>query len=566
MKNKRFWIAGIGVLLIAALGWYVWCGGSGMGESPDPEKEELDSKQMEALWENAEHTPYGKYPEEVIYTLGKISGSNNSNLPLDETYEENGYTRYLKEMLNIQNEDVFEIEDGDPYYEAVSLAIKDRDIPDVMVVKGRDNLKELVKFDLIADLTQVYQECSTDRIKEMYNSCGENLLDSATFEGKLYALPDTVIDHGATLLWMRKDWMDQLELKEPETMEEAMQIIKKFVTQDIAGNGETIGLVSSTDIVSENGSMYSLDPIFTIFHAAPQDWILDKNGNVSYGSIAKETKEALSYISGLYQSGILDSRFLLRTTENIDQLIREGKCGAFFGKWWAPNNPLMDAYSADSDADWRPYFLTKEDENQVQRFASYDDWQYVVVRKGYEHPEIVPKYISVMFDYTRYEDKRAEEINDYFSLNVDPTARPMNINVDYRDALNRATTSIRGALDGEIPVEELTALEKSYYNTCKSYLNGQLTTANAWAAYASRITAVGLLVDTGFQTDIPLSLGESDGELPADLLKMEKQLFLQIVVGEKPLGYFDTFVDQWYVSGGREYTQQVRQSYAASLG
>lgn len=534
-----------------------------MGESPDPEKEELDSKQMEALWENAEHTPYGKYPEEVIYTLGKISGSNNSNLPLDETYEENGYTRYLKEMLNIQNEDVFEIEDGDPYYEAVSLAIKDRDIPDVMVVKGRDNLKELVKFDLIADLTQVYQECSTDRIKEMYNSCGENLLDSATFDGKLYALPDTVIDHGATLLWMRKDWMDQLELKEPETMEEAMQIIKKFVTQDLAGNGETIGLVSSTDIVSENGSMYSLDPIFTIFHAAPQDWILDKNGNVSYGSIAKETKEALSYISGLYQSGILDSRFLLRTTENIDQLIREGKCGAFFGKWWAPNNPLMDAYSADSDADWRPYFLTEEDENQVQRFASYDDWQYVVVRKGYEHPEIVPKYISVMFDYTRYEDKRAEEINDYFSLNVDPTARPMNINVDYRDALNRATTSIRGALDGEIPVEELTALEKSYYNTCKSYLNGQLTTANAWAAYASRITAVGLLVDTGFQTDIPLSLGESDGELPADLLKMEKQLFLQIVVGEKPPGYFDTFVDQWYVSGGREYTQQVRQSYAA---
>ena len=223
----------------------------------------------------------------------------------------------------------------------------------------------------------------------------------------------------------------------------------------------------------------------------------------------------------------------------------------------------MDAYSADSDADWRPYFLTEEDENQVQRFASYDDWQYVVVRKGYEHPEIVPKYISVMFDYTRYEDKRAEEINDYFSLNVDPTARPMNINVDYRDALNRATTSIRGALDGEIPVEELTALEKSYYNTCKSYLNGQLTTANAWAAYASRITAVGLLVDTGFQTDIPLSLGESDGELPADLLKMEKQLFLQIVVGEKPPGYFDTFVDQWYVSGGREYTQQVRQSYAA---
>ena len=46
-------------------------------------------------------------------------------------------------------------------------------------------------------------------------------------------------------------------------------------------------------------------------------------------------------------------------------------------------------------------------------------------------------------------------------------------------SLNRATTSIRGALDGEIPVEELTALEKSYYNTCKSYLNEALVVSLA---------------------------------------------------------------------------------------
>lgn len=37
--------------------------------------------------------------------------------------------------------------------------------------------------------------------------------------------------------------------------------------------------------------------------------------------------------------------------------------------------------------------------NETQKisvFESYDQWMYVVVRKGYEHPEIVAKYVSAI--------------------------------------------------------------------------------------------------------------------------------------------------------------------------
>ena len=50
-------------------------------------------------WEYASTTPDGKYPELVTYTLGKMTGANNSNLPKGETYENNAYTRYLREYL-----------------------------------------------------------------------------------------------------------------------------------------------------------------------------------------------------------------------------------------------------------------------------------------------------------------------------------------------------------------------------------------------------------------------------------------------------------------------------------
>lgn len=305
----------------------------------------------EEQWEAAETTPLGKYPETVEYTLGKISGANNSNLPVGDTYEDNAYTRYLRNVLNIQNVNVFALEADGSYEEALEAAISDRDIPDIMVVNGRDNLVRLVENGMIADLTDVYRQCTTDTIKEMYHSYGDSLLDSATFDGKLYAFPNAEIDDGAMMLWLRNDWIEKLGLEEPKTMEEGMDIVKAFVENDAAGNGETVGLACSTGLIAGSDETYGMDAIFTKFGSAPENWILNDNGEVEYGSLTQETKEALGYLNELYESGVIDSRFLLRKTENIDELVIEGKCGAIFGRWWAPNNPLISSYDEDSTAD-----------------------------------------------------------------------------------------------------------------------------------------------------------------------------------------------------------------------
>ena len=103
------------------------------------------------------------------------------------------------------------------------------------------------------------------------------------------------------------------------------------------------------------------------------------------------------------------------------------------------------------------------------------------MRKGYEHPEIVMKIISVLFDYTRYEADDAEEVNDYFALNVDPTARPLVINVDYNEATYQVTEEIREALKGDLPEEEMSAIARSYYEACRRYQEGDDPSAEDWA-------------------------------------------------------------------------------------
>lgn len=516
------------------------------------------SEESRKAWEKAETTPYGAYPELVTYTLGQMNGANNSNLPEGDTYEDNAYTRYLRKMLNIQNDNVY-MESEDKYSEFVNIIVKDQTLPDVMVVSDRETLKELVENDLVEDLTDAFEKCTSPRIKEMYESYGGELLEAGKFDGKLMAVPETVIDHGPNLLWLRKDWMDELGLKEPETLEDAYEIIEAFVKNRMGTEEgeEPVGLVCDTNLVGTTSSSYSVDTIFDSFHASPQRWIC-KDGEIMYGSLTEETKNALSGLHDLYKRGILDKNFALRAQNNIRDLVAEEKCGAFFGLWWTPNNPLMDAVERDKTADWEPYYLQEPSDQEI--YASLRNNKYVVVRKGYEHPEIVMKIISVLFDYTRYEADDAEEVNDYFALNVDPTARPLVINVDYNEATYQVTKNIRAALEGTYEVKDLTAIEASYYQACKNYLEKEDYTAEDWAAYKSRLSAVGLLVDGEYTPAVHPYMDDTDGVIPQSLKQLEKDAFIKIIMGEEPVSYFDVFVQQWYQQGGKELEEQVRRS------
>lgn len=550
MKIKR--IGAVFFLVVC-----VFCG-CGKHEISHEKNGQNVSEEYRRAMEKAETTPYGAYPELVTYTLAQISGANNSNLPEGDTYEDNAYTRYLRKMLNIQNDTVY-MDTEERYSELVNILVKDQNLPDIMVVTDREILKELVENDLVEDLTEVFEKCTSPRIKEMYESYGDALLNSGKFNGRLMAVPETVIDHGPNLLWLRKDWMEELGLEEPETLEDAFEIIDAFVQNRMGTeDGETpVGLACDTNFVGTTSSSYSVDPVFDSFGANPQRWI-SQDGEIVYGSLTEETKEALDYLHKLYDRGILDRNFALRAPNNLRDLVVNGKCGAFFGLWWTPNNPLMESYEKNSEADWEPYYLQELADKNV--YESFRDNKYVVVRKGYEHPEIVMKIISVLFDYTRYEAEDAREVNEYFALNVDPTARPLVINVDYNEVTYQVTENIEAALNGNYPEGNLTAIEQSYYQACSSYLSGKDYTAEDWAAYKSRISAVGLLVDKHYTPAVRSYLDDAGGEIPQSLRQFETSTFIQIIMGEKPVSYFETFVEQWYQQGGHELTQQIRLS------
>ena len=349
-----------------------------------------DNEEYNARMEEARTTPFGAYPETIEYTLGKMTSVNNSNMPENDTYTDNAYTRYIKSVINVQNVDVFEANDSQ-YDTNVSMVISMGSLPDIMVVSSQDEVEQLVEAGLIEDLTESYNNCISDRIRKMYESYGDSLKDMVTYDGKIMALPETNITDGPNLVWLRKDWMDKLGLSEPHTIDDVVNIVKHFISEDPGNNGvdasgkpNTVGLAVDTDVTGECGysSEFLLDIIFACFGAYPKQWIMNDDGEIVYGSVTDEAKEALSYINNLYNQGVIDNDFLLRTSTNICELIENGLCGSFFGPWWAPNNPLANAVSRNPDADWQPYLIATDSDGTTSYHSQNTCYKYVVGGEG----------------------------------------------------------------------------------------------------------------------------------------------------------------------------------------
>lgn len=529
-----------------------------------------DNEEYNARMEEARTTPFGAYPETIEYTLGKMTSVNNSNMPENDTYTDNAYTRYIKSVINVQNVDAFEANDSQ-YDTNVSMAISMGSLPDIMVVSSQDEVEQLVGAGLIEDLTESYNNCISDRIRKMYESYGDSLKDMVTYDGKIMALPETNITDGPNLVWLRKDWMDKLGLSEPHTIDDVVNIVKHFISEDPGNNGEdaagkpnTVGLAVDTDVTGECGysSEFLLDIIFACFGAYPKQWIMNDDGEIVYGSVTDEAKEALSYINSLYNQGVIDNDFLLRTSTNICELIENGLCGSFFGPWWAPNNPLANAVSKNPDADWQPYLIATDSDGTTSYHSQNPCYKYVVVRKGYEHPEIVAKMISVMFDKVRFDCTDSEEFKNYYQLNVEPTARPLSINVDYNNALSICYRNIDATISGRKNPDSLELLERSFYDACSEYIKNANKTSTQWAAYISRIKACSLIAQDNIKVVDSLYFKTTDTMKSHwwRLKAKEKEAYLKIISGEEDISYFDTFVKEWNEQGGQIITSEVSES------
>ena len=502
--------------------------------------------------------------------------TQNAKLPEGDTYEDNAYTRYVKEKLNAVCVNAFEAT-GEDYDRQVSLAIASGELPDMMRVGSREILTELMENDLIADLTEVYDEYATDYLKSLYDSYGDRALGGATYDGRLMAIPTTSVDAAPCQVWIRQDWMERLGLTIDEdgngtiTLDELEMVAKEFIEKDPGNSGNPVGIpmVHSLNTNDYGASAFAMTGIANAFGAHPKLWLQDEDGKVYNGSNTKETKEALGLLTRWFSEGILDPQFGTRTWDDMSALLTNGRSGITFGAWHTPDWLFNNVRSMDNEAVYESYVL--EDKNgKANVFHNNASDGFIVVRKDYEHPELAIQITNLFYDEIVNSETLATDAPEVVQSEesaVDGSAKPFNIVVNRSTSLLDDYSVIYRGINGEIEADEARTIETGNVINIESisrYLEDSENSEVAdWAKYHSRMKGVGLiekLTNEGtFNWVEPVFWGTTETMKTngANLTKLEEEVFIKIVTGSAPLDAFDTYVADWNNQGGAQIIEEI---------
>ncbi len=499
---------------------------------------------------------FAPYDETVSVNIGRETVVS-LDLPDGDDQEHNKYNDYLENALNIDiNYDW--LVDTSAYNEKVNLAIASGEIPDVMYVNSQAQLKQLVDNDMVEDLTDYMEPYFSDDFNQRYANYGAFGLESAIFDDRLMALPNLNGGYEFSFMWVRRDWVEALGAEMPTTLDEVADLARLFMEKDPNGNGEgkTIGIALNSHVAGIYNNLGNLDPIFGAFKSFPRQWMRDENGEVSYGTCAPETKEALAYIADLYKEGVIDQEFAVRTSDDFNSLLLSGRCGIFFGPWWMPDWPLNAALANNPDADWAPVLAPLDANGEFNVYRQRPNNQWLVVRKGYEHPEIIFKMLS----YTIAHQNDDEVENFYPDTSVLWTIWPVIMIYREEDTIPKDYKALQHAMDtGD--TSGLNTELLNVYNQAKVWVDTQ--DPAAWQVYTCRLVGPEVTTREEVRTfDNVYPLISEDMELQwAGLEKLENEMILKTIMGEMSIDEFDGFVEKWNAQGGAEITADVNTQF-----
>lgn len=551
MKNWKRLIAAL--CAAAILFCLSACGETPVAPEVDPSEAAATAEKM---------GPYTPYEETVVLTKGTtVLGAGG--LPQGDDYGNNVFTRYIESTQNIKTEIAWSV-DNSTYASKVALCIANNDIPDFLIV-DRSTFKQMVDNDLLADLTDVYDACISDFLRQQLDSYGEGLFDDVTIDGKLMGIPSPALNNCQNVLWIRSDWLEAAGLEPPTTLEEVEATARKFIDMKLGGD-HTVGITTTSNLYEGYNSSWGLDTIFSYFGAYPGSW-LEKDGHVTYGSIEPEVKDALETLRRWYSSGILDKEFAVRDEASRQSLIGSGKCGMYFGVWW-PSNGVADIIELDSNADWIAVQAPLDADGKLKAIDHDPIQEILVVSKKCAHPEAVIKALNGGYDVLRCNTEygnpygeQAEEAYKYF-FETSPQGwgvMTVPIEINWSDCVGRIATELQQAIDNEDPsCLTITGFESSY-----EYIlyNSQHPKENRvyYQEYLARIVGASAASQDSLVVIPACFFGTTKtmSTLWSSLLKTENSTMLKIVMGEEDISSFDSFVDRWRGAGGDQIISEV---------
>ncbi|MCU6710195.1 extracellular solute-binding protein [Paenibacillus sp. J5C_2022] len=404
-----------------------------------------------------------------------------------------------------------------------------KDLPDIFAIPPFGAGADVVRYGsegILLPLDEYINEQNAPNIVKLFEEHPDLKKILTSPDGHIYAVGELmkkVNTLNPRVYMLRKDWLDNLGLSEPETADDWYNMLKAFKEQDPNGNGQADEIPM---IVSHGFADYSLLGSAFGIYPGSNIWI-NENGKLYYQYDQPAFKEFLTFLNKLYNEGLLDPEFASNDEKKTISMVAKGNVGT------TPHQlPVVDRYNKDIansgiEGEYIPVLppVNMEGERYIIKRSPMGG-RYGVL-KDTKHPEIAVKWIDYLW--------ASEEGLLLQNFGIEGQSYTM------KDGKPVFTEYITNNPDGLSPIDSLRKL-----GAFPSFLSHQLydfktqTTPEKVVQFADG--AQEYMIEP-----FPSMLGTSEeveelSSLIVDITTYEDEMIQKFVMGNKPISEFDNFV------------------------
>lgn len=504
-------------------------------------------------------TPLGRYADTVTITQVR-SVNPNITFADGESIQNNFVSEFYLEKLNIKWEDKWTA-DPSAYSTKLNLDIASDELPDVCVVNA-NQLNTMVASGQALDLSEYYDHFATDKLK---NNISEAAIASATYDGKLYAIPQmTSMESDSPIMWLRTDWMKKIGKSAPTTYAELVDYVKALKASGLVKNGKAglnfygPGSQAFAAIAGTQGAYYDM-------------WIDDGTGKLVYSGVQPEMRAALKLMQDMYKDGLIDEDFAIKGSTE-ESLIAQGEYGVVFGQYFY-GHLIKGSVLNDQNATWEAFPIPADADGNIIPQSKLNVGGYYVVNPACKNPEALIKSMNLWMEVWTKDGEYREWFTDTMLSDrykdvylCGEYALPsffdvVDNNVNIGSQLREIYASSDPAKAAEnYPMVRLT------YNLIESHRSNfyQFVGGEGWALDVIYKTAEKVFSDTykDFKYNLFNGVYSDDAQFYKTSLDTRMiETYYNIIMGGD-ISEFDTFAESWHKDGGDAVTDEVNKWYA----
>ncbi len=382
MKTKKAAACTVSVSLLA--GVLAACGGT--GETPkNSEPATTPQAQTEA-----------QYPKSITYWTAL-----NANVAATmKNYNEIAAYKELEKITGTKVE--FQHPPVGQEKDQFNLMIASGKLPDVIeygwnaAPKGADSL---IKEKRILRLNELIDKHAPN-LSKLLKEKPEFRKLITTDEGNIYVMPFLYGDEMLSVVngpAIRKDWLDKLGLKVPQTISEWENVLVAFRDKDPNGNGrkDEIPLLFTVHPSNEIELSHMLVGAWGITNEFYQE-----NGKVKFGPMQPEYKEFLTTMARWYKEGLLDRDYATTDSKLKDAKVtghQVGVMNAYAGSGIGRYIPLLKGSNPEATLAGLPYPSAKEGQKALGQYSYPFTGIGAAVSATAANPEQIVKWLDYKF-------------------------------------------------------------------------------------------------------------------------------------------------------------------------